>query len=427
MKTLALLLFITSSYSQADTENRFEVTIIQEYPFGWGCVEPAHPEDAKAALQEKADNDCGYQRPQISTTLIIPGSESGGGGDGDPGIRVWEIRADILSWIERGGSKGLDLNRANVTLEEYNTEMTKLLQPQFVVIGFVKEDHATIEELQVKVNGNPKACRGFKSTNDKKYHILCNSKELMAETEAGQYRLIHHEYAGLARLEKNDGPASDYEISSQLTDYLKEERVLKLALKKQEASEINQQEDAIEVLLEHPELLIEARKKGKIYIPDYMPICFDSLKFKDFNVKYFNEHDIYPPAVLTPEQEKKFRFAVMEESKNIINESNRKIKLIEKDISEGKYSGQTLKQAQQEIIQIKQQSEQYLDQRLTPQQPQTCYKASIYTFEETCIGLKKEIVWKLKYDFILEDSGSCIGSLNHRIPKVNVTLNEKTN
>jgi|GEM_PF-5709411 len=63
MKTLALLLFITSSYSQADTENRFEVTIIQEYPFGWGCVEPAHPEDAKAALQEKADNDCGYQRP----------------------------------------------------------------------------------------------------------------------------------------------------------------------------------------------------------------------------------------------------------------------------------------------------------------------------------------------------------------------------
>jgi len=43
--------------------------------------------------------------------------------------------------------------------------------------------------------------------------------------------LIHHEYAGLAGIEKNDGAASDYEISDQLTDFLEKTSVLRLAVK----------------------------------------------------------------------------------------------------------------------------------------------------------------------------------------------------
>ena len=50
-------------------------------------------------------------------------------------------------------------------------------------------------------------------------------------SESKQYKLIHHEFAGLASIENNEGAASDYAISAQITDYLTQQTVLRLAIK----------------------------------------------------------------------------------------------------------------------------------------------------------------------------------------------------
>ncbi|WP_408098900.1 hypothetical protein ACJVC5_08270 [Peredibacter sp. HCB2-198] len=156
------------------------------------------------------------------TTLPVyaAGGESGGGGDSLE-ERVNDIRADILKWIKAGGSRSLKLP-TDVTHEDYVSLMTDILQPQKVVIGF--------EEADINVGGVPKTCRGFVSKENSRPHILCNISRFKGTSESGQYRLIHHEYAGLVRLERNDGAASDYEISSQITDYLRVQTVLRLSV-----------------------------------------------------------------------------------------------------------------------------------------------------------------------------------------------------
>lgn len=162
------------------------------------------------------------------SNVAFAGGESGGGGDASE-ARVNEIRSDILSWINKGEASGLKLP-ITLSRSQYETEMKKILKPQAVIISFVEKDDALDEEKQVSVARVAKTCRGFLSRVDARPHILCNISRFQNTKEADQYRLIHHEYAGLAMVEKNDGAASDYEISNQLTSFLKEEKVLRLSL-----------------------------------------------------------------------------------------------------------------------------------------------------------------------------------------------------
>jgi hypothetical protein len=166
---------------------------------------------------------------------LIAQAEGGisGGGGGATEIRINEIRADILHWIQEGGAQGLKLP-SQVTYGEYVTGMEKMLAPQAVVIGTIStadEAVAQDNEHRVIVDGQPKTCRGFVSRNDRLPHILCNIERFTATSESDQYRLVHHEYAGLSGIERNIGSASDYEISSQLTDFLVPQTVLRLAIK----------------------------------------------------------------------------------------------------------------------------------------------------------------------------------------------------
>lgn len=156
------------------------------------------------------------------------GAIAGGGGDASE-ARVNEIRADILSWINLGGAKGLSLQ--NLDYNEYSTGMKDILTAKKVVIGFVNKDHETDNDLKVNIEGFPKTCRGF-IAKDNGPRILCNIARFEATAEADQYSLIHHEYAGLAGFELNDGASSDYHISKQLTGFLTKQTVLRLAIKK---------------------------------------------------------------------------------------------------------------------------------------------------------------------------------------------------
>lgn len=158
------------------------------------------------------------------------GSMVGGGGDASE-ARVDEIRTDILKWINKGGAKALRLPN-DLTYAEYESKMTEILQPKKVIINFVEKDDEVNDELKVTVNGMPKTCRGFISNVDFKPHILCNISRFATTTESEQYKLIHHEFSGLVFVENNDGAASDYQVSSQITSFLTRQVVLKLAVKK---------------------------------------------------------------------------------------------------------------------------------------------------------------------------------------------------
>ncbi len=161
------------------------------------------------------------------------GGESGGGGDASE-LKVNEIRSDILKWIQAGAASELELK--TISYGEYASKMTEILQPKKVIIAFVENDDSNDEELQVRVNGTPKTCRSFISVKDSSYRILCNITRFKETSPAEKYKLIHHEYAGLMGIERNEGASSDYQISSQLTDFLSEQTVLKLAIRKKEVN-----------------------------------------------------------------------------------------------------------------------------------------------------------------------------------------------
>ena len=110
--------------------------------------------------------------------------------------------------------------------------MKEILQPKNVVIGFVDKDDEKNDELKVVVGGVAKTCRGFVSHLDSRPHILCNISRFKNTSESDQYKLIHHEFAGLTNVENNEGAASDYAVSSQIIDFLIPETVLRLAVKK---------------------------------------------------------------------------------------------------------------------------------------------------------------------------------------------------
>lgn len=164
------------------------------------------------------------------TKVAFAGERGGNGGDAAE-IRVNEIRSDILGWIDRGGYLGLDLG-GQASQDEYEQLMKKFLAPKYVGITFLEKDSSTDPELVVSVDSKPKTCKGYFAARDGKPQIICNISRFTDMNETDKYRLIHHEYAGLAGIEHNSGSESDYEISKQLSEYLEKMLVVKLAVRK---------------------------------------------------------------------------------------------------------------------------------------------------------------------------------------------------
>ena len=149
------------------------------------------------------------------------GNSSGGGGDSLE-IQFNEIRSDLLKWIKNYGPNEL-IFPYDLSVIDYMDKMNAILQPQFVIINF--------DDSVISVNGEEKTCRGFIDNVDSKPHIHCNINRFNRTLLSDKYSLIHHEYAGLAEIEKNIGSASDYRISSQIVGFLKTEKTLKLEIK----------------------------------------------------------------------------------------------------------------------------------------------------------------------------------------------------
>jgi hypothetical protein len=114
----------------------------------------------------------------LSSTMASAGVGAGGGGDAVTEMRIDDIRADLVKWIEEGGARELKLP-ARTNYAEYMSGMEKVLPRHGVIIGAVTaaEELATNdEELKVIVEGQPKTCRGFVSKKDFLPHILCNTE-----------------------------------------------------------------------------------------------------------------------------------------------------------------------------------------------------------------------------------------------------------
>lgn len=141
------------------------------------------------------------------------GSMDGGGGDAYE-VRVSDIRADILGWINKGGPEGLKLKAVGQT--EYSLKMNEILQPKKVVVSFDN------------VEDSREACNGFISKVDSRPHVLCDIEKFKILSESKQYEVVHHSYADLAGIERSE----DDSISKQIPEFLTVQSVLKLAVKK---------------------------------------------------------------------------------------------------------------------------------------------------------------------------------------------------
>lgn len=149
------------------------------------------------------------------------GADSGGGDLCENRIKI--IREDLKEWIARGGPSGLTLP-AKMTTAQYSMGMLKeLANAKIQCVG------PSDASYPIAVEGVAKVCQ-FKKKQDRSM-ILCDFAKFQSMEETEQYVLVHHEYAGLAKLENPNGSDSTYAISNQISGYLVSTVVKRLAVK----------------------------------------------------------------------------------------------------------------------------------------------------------------------------------------------------
>ena len=172
----------------------------------------------------------GFKHLLMATVLtaapLFASAFSGGsdGGGGDPcEDRFNEIRDDIKSWIIKGGATqnfklppGLDAQTyGSRLLNAFKNTKVKCIKPT---------DDEAKKILPISFCGAPKVCKFERSSNEnlQKNIITCDYNAFLDKstmTTARQYRLVHHEYSGIAKLENPDCDESKYEISREISKY----------------------------------------------------------------------------------------------------------------------------------------------------------------------------------------------------------------
>jgi len=154
----------------------------------------------------------------LASLPAFAGDKTGNGGDMCED-RIKVIRDDIATWITNGGANTLKFSQG-VTLSQYTTKMRAAAAGTTV----------SCTGSTVSVGGIEKACRNFFDFSGRP-QIICNSLRFAQTNASDQYVLVHHEYAGIAGLEVNNTDGSQYAVSNQISGYLVDQVVKKLAVK----------------------------------------------------------------------------------------------------------------------------------------------------------------------------------------------------
>lgn len=151
-------------------------------------------------------------------------NEKGNGGDICEN-RFKIVRDDLKTWILGGGSLGLQLP-TGLAVDHYNMEMLKEIDQAKI----------TCTDDRQFIGNSEKTCKNFDAADGSTY-VICNIDRFSKTDESDQYVLVHHEYAGLAGFEVNNGEESVYPISNQITGYLEDQIIKKLVVKPPHNSE----------------------------------------------------------------------------------------------------------------------------------------------------------------------------------------------
>ncbi len=145
-------------------------------------------------------------------------------GGGDPcESRFKLVRDDLRLWIHQGGASTLDLP-VFLSSERYALLMLEKIEKTGVRCVAPNDPG-----YPVAINGTPKTCRFEKRPDGDQ--IICDYRKFLAASTAEQYVLIHHEYAGIAGVEKPNQDDSHYEISNQIVEFISDGEVPKLMVK----------------------------------------------------------------------------------------------------------------------------------------------------------------------------------------------------
>jgi hypothetical protein len=158
-----------------------------------------------------------------TTAASALGNGTSGGGDSCEN-RIKVIREDIREWILKGGPSGLQLPPGISTAAYANAMLDQIASAKIKCLG------PSDEGYPIMVNGVAKTCRFDRLTEQDK-RITCDLAKFDALNEEKQYNLVHHEYAGLSGIEKPSQDGSDYTVSNQISAFLADVVVKKLAVK----------------------------------------------------------------------------------------------------------------------------------------------------------------------------------------------------
>lgn len=167
----------------------------------------------------------------IAPKAFAVGSEGRGGGDSCED-RFKVVATDLEKWIKAGGGEGLDFSSLpfQLTFQNYTTGMLdKISRARITCVGPGDAD------FPVLVHGKPKECRSYIDEAGIP-RIICDRNKFYLhvdnrENNPAQYRIVHHEYATLAGFEVANEDDSSYVISDQITDFLEDHVVKRLAVK----------------------------------------------------------------------------------------------------------------------------------------------------------------------------------------------------
>ena len=155
--------------------------------------------------------------------FAAPSGQIGNGGDLCED-RIKSVRDDISSWIANGGASSLELPAA-ISITSYSSRMNTA----------IKNAKISCTDAAVKIGEAEKTCINWTAA-DGVPRISCNVQRLQETSESDQYVLIHHEFAGLAGFETTGDDGSSYVISNQISEYLQNQIVKRLGIKKQPVS-----------------------------------------------------------------------------------------------------------------------------------------------------------------------------------------------